>query len=71
MDLPFDDRFNSSSQLLRYTGGLGLLPCHPQEALRYEAPPSLSQDLPRILLLSNGQYWSTTSNYWSNLHNKI
>ena len=37
MDPSLDNLFKSSSQLLRSTGGLGLLPQHPQESLRHEA----------------------------------
>ena len=34
--------FYSPGQLLHYTDSLGLLPRHPQDALRHEVTPSLS-----------------------------
>ena len=37
-----DACFHPSHQLLVYTGGLGLLPRHPQDALRHEFLPRFS-----------------------------
>ena len=39
---PLDYRLHSSIQMLLPTGGLVLIPCHPQDALRHEAAPSFS-----------------------------
>ena len=42
MDPPLYARFLSYGELLHSTGGLGLLPHHPLDALLHEVPPIFS-----------------------------